>query len=126
MGLDAKMTVKLREPLSPRSLKELEADTDNAFGKWLWGRQNGCSSCLSLWGDLIHVDLAGRYYGPEYERGDLPIYLALRRWFRSRLPGCEVWYGTDDDMQLLDDAAEQELWDHFVRYQHRPYQDAFK
>ena len=123
MGLDAKMSVVYSGYLSPKTFETLEADTDNAFGRHLMGRANHLGdSCLEWDGHVIHVLLTGRYYGPGYERGDLPVYLALRRWFRSRLPGCEVWYGADEASELLDDEAEEQLWDHFVRFQHRPYQ----
>ena len=134
MGLDAKMFVVPRHPMTPDDFEKLEADTDNAFGRYLLGgRESGLGySCLDPdvttngQVDSFSVRLTGRYYSPGYERGDLPVYLALRRWFRSRLPGCEVWYGTEEAVELLDDEAEQKLWDHFVRFQHRPYQDAFK
>ena len=127
MGLDAKMFVVPRRPLTLDDFEMLEADTDNAFGRHLRGRANHLGgSCLEWDGHVIHVLLTGRYYGPGYERGDLPFYLSLRRWFLSRLPRCEVWYGADEAVELLTDAAEEKLWDHFVRFQHRPYQDAFK
>ena len=127
MGLDAKMFVVPRRPMTRDDFAKLEADTDNAFGWHLRGRENGLGdSCLDWDGQVIHVLLTGRYYGINYERGDLPVYLALRRWFRSRLPRPEVWYGADEAVELLHDAAEEKLWDHFVRFQHRPYQDASK
>jgi len=54
------------------------------------------------------------YYGPNYERGDLPEILAVARFLRGRWNSAEVWYGGDDRVELLDARTEAALWRHFV------------
>ncbi len=44
---------------------------------------------------FYEVNLWGRYYGPGYERGDLPFYVMLASWLEMSIPGAEVWYGGD-------------------------------
>jgi hypothetical protein len=62
-----------------------------------------------------------RYYGDGYERGPLPMILAVCRFVRD-LTGGTVWYGSDCGgwREVTDDYME-ELWAHFVMEGHAPY-----
>lgn len=76
---------------------------------------------------FLRVYPTTRFYGPGYERGDLPFLLMLARFLRDATGG-EVWYGGDSGgawAQPLDDAYERELWSHFVQSQHEPYRTDF-
>ena len=43
---------------------------------------------------FIQVHLMGRYYGPDYERGDWPVIRSVAEWLEMFTEG-EVWYGGD-------------------------------
>lgn len=44
---------------------------------------------------LLQVNVYTRYYGEDYERGDILIICAIAEWLEINIPGCEVWYGGD-------------------------------
>ncbi len=43
---------------------------------------------VGLWDDL---------WTPQYPRGDLPLYVRIAEWLERRIPGSEIWYGSDCD-----------------------------
>ncbi len=141
MGVDAEMVVASPQELDAASLLRLSYETGSAFGpRHFWldreGRYGEPRHILSAGTDyeidladdavtVFTVHLVSRYYGENYERGDLPLILALARWFRSKLPGSTVFYGGDSGIGLapLTTAREDQLWAHFVEHQHFPYID---
>lgn len=44
---------------------------------------------------FLTVSLWSRYYGVDYERGDLLTLCAVAEWCEVNIPNCEVWYGGD-------------------------------
>lgn len=72
---------------------------------------------------IIRVHLSGRYYGPDYERGDLVSILAVVEWLQYNITDGDVWYGGDSGgkQTLMTEKAKQELWRHFCKVGHRPY-----
>lgn len=140
MGVDAQMVVATPEWLDDDALRRLSYETVAAFGtESLWVRRGddfgGPRHALSRGTDYelipavaakttFTVHLWTRFYGPGYERGDLPLILNLARWFRSKLDGCTVYYGGDSGEALLELTpveGEGELWQHYVDNQHLPY-----
>lgn len=72
---------------------------------------------------FLRVYIASRFYGPGYERGNLPLILAIADFLR-RLTDGEVWYGGDSSgicAQPLNNEYRAELWEHFVKHGHAPY-----
>ena len=58
---------------------------------------------------FLEVHLSGRYWGPNYERGDWPAIRSVIEWFWIHLPDCEVWYGGDSSgicaVHMTDDVV---------------------
>lgn len=141
MGVDAEMVVVAPQELDQAAVLRLSYETVAAFGHdWFWmdreGRYGEKRHALTAGTDyelempddactVLTVHIASRYYGENYERGNLPLILNLARWFRSKLPGCTVFYGGDttDYLSPLTLAREDQLWAHFVEHQHFPYID---
>lgn len=141
MGVDAEMAVAAPQEISERELLRLSYSLCSAFGPTHFmvnreGKYGAPHHALTMplpeYFDLsvpadtkttFRVQLFGRYYGPGYERGNLPLYLNIKRWFQTVLPGCTVFYGGDTSYYLdpLTDEAEEELWRHFAEVQHLPY-----
>jgi hypothetical protein len=44
---------------------------------------------------LLEVNVWTRYYGEDYERGDILTLCAIAEWLEFNIEGCEVWYGGD-------------------------------
>ena len=77
---------------------------------------------------FVRVHPATRYYGPGYERGALPFLLVLAKWLEARVPQGEIWYGGDSSGVLFkrfDQSAQDELFSHFAKFGHKPYNRAF-
>lgn len=73
---------------------------------------------------LIEVNLWTRYYGHEYERGDLPFIVSVAEWLERKIPDSDIWYGGDSSgvrAKLFDHMARSRLFDHFVAVGHEPY-----
>ncbi len=69
---------------------------------------------------VLHVLWWQSYYGPRYERGDLPEILAVARFLRTTITA-EIWYGGDDRATLLTTQDEHDLWAHFISLQGADY-----
>ena len=141
MGIDTIFLVRANEPLSDAALAALRYDVGQSFGycHFFVSRNIGITSfdwhIVDRTSDpLIYgVRLTTRYYGPEYERGDVVLILALRRWFAGR--GYKVYYGGDStygypvEGEDLDECIPPEftaeeaeaLWRHFSEFGHEPY-----
>lgn len=139
MGIDAMMLVKVP---SDTDVDHLAFDLQESFGSVVNTRRpsrrergGGFKSLRPLLGHRYGIDVAegelllevmtqGRYYAPFYERGVLHDYLAIADWLGRRVPGCTVYYGSHDhgDVEELTAARREELWAHFVRVGHRPYE----
>jgi len=77
---------------------------------------------------FIEVHLAGRYYGPGYERGNLPKYISIANWLEVRIPNSSIFYGGDSSgicAEPFDAKGRAKMWAHFCQYGHRPYTGAF-
>lgn len=139
MGVDAEMVVVAPVAITDRALLRLSYETCCAFGhRYFWTDREGVwgepHHALSLGteynltpppppGTTFRVRLWMSYYGPGYERGDPAFLLALARWFRSKLPGSVIYYGSDTGLEIeeLTEDREREMWEHFVANQHFPY-----
>lgn len=76
---------------------------------------------------VIEVNLRGRYYGPKYERGNLPQLIAIAAWLEANILGAKIWYGGDCDNELIlwDKDARDVAFAHFVKVGHAPYIQGF-
>lgn len=146
MGVDAQMVVMNPSPLSERDVRLLSVDLVEAFGTdalfvipdWNehFGEPRHALEIIDAYrqdGDTIHpregwqmieVHLWGRYYGPDYARGQWPLYDNIATWLYMRVPGCEVWYGGDSSgicAEHLTIEKRAELWAFFVANGRKPY-----
>lgn len=79
-------------------------------------------------GSLIKVPLAGRYYGPDYERGPLLDYVAIALFLEIIFPDGEIYYGGDSsgvEFELFDSKYRNELMQHAAKVAHEPYNRCF-
>lgn len=146
MGIDAEMFVRTKEPITKETVLDLAWQLGSSF------------YCYNFWiekdGDHIHhileivdfydqdgpdihpepgetfikVYLTGRYYGEGYERGNLPLYIAIAEWLEHKIPGGEVWYGGDSSGVIarpFDKKYRESLFRHFIENGHRPYTGSF-
>lgn len=143
MGIDAQMFVKTKQQISQEQLKNLAYELASAYGaknfvidrekKWE-GRhclyfideymQDGDSLFPEAGEIFIEVNLRTRYYGVNYERGNLPLILSIAEWLERKIINCEVWYGGDSSGIEAVHLTKQErnnLFNHFVNVGHNPY-----
>lgn len=150
MGVDARMLVKTRAPVTADQVRDWAYHLASAFGpeKFLLIRPNSPGSrhwplqhaltiieeyaqeglpILPAEGEtLIEVNLFGRYYGRHYERGDAPFIISVADWLERRIPGGEIWYGGDNGrLGPFGEATRALLWQHFCEVGHTPYEDFF-
>jgi hypothetical protein len=70
---------------------------------------------------FVNVSLRSRYWGPGYERGDLPLILTLAEWLERKFQKGAVWYGGDSSgvcAAPLDSVARAALLDHAASGSH--------
>lgn len=73
---------------------------------------------------LLEVRLCTRYYGIGYERGDLPIILAVSSWCEQNIPNSSVWYGGDSSgvcAKPFNREMREELLRHYLSPKGRDY-----
>jgi hypothetical protein len=75
---------------------------------------------------IIRVALYGRYYGPGYERGDLPTIIMVAEWLERNLLlcDCRIHYGGDSSgvcQAPFNRAAREELIEHWATCGRDPY-----
>jgi hypothetical protein len=149
MGVDAQMLVRTKRAVTPAEVKRIAVQMQIAFGHdgvlTVWSPNaayvpyKGGRHCLEIieryeqdgpaikprkGETLVEVSLGTRYYGPGYERGDLPGILAVARYLRAAFKPCEVWYGGDSSgicAEHLNDELESSLWEHFCSQASREY-----
>jgi len=140
MGIDAEMFFKTRQAMDAPQVRALSVDLCEAFGPgrfWLFEESNrhalepvevyeqdGPDIEPADGEQFIRVRLATRYYGPDYERGDLPFIIEVAKWIEARIPDAVVYYGGDSSgvcAEPFDTQAREELFTHFAKVGHRPY-----
>lgn len=149
MGIDAEMFVRTKEAVTDEQVLQWAIDLHEAFGEFVFvihrdapyafGGDRHCLEIVDAYyqdgpqedpadGEtFIRAHLYTRYYGKNYERGDLPRIIAVARWLEDRIPGAEVWYGGDSSGVPAEPFGQEErdaLWAHFVKVGHRPYTHA--
>lgn len=133
MGVDARIWVKTAIPYSREEVKHVSYLFGQAFHndlmigheKKLW--YHPLDRVIDLENpeyepedfrkpEYLHIPLAGRYYGPGYERGPLMTYVAMAELLERLLPFCEVYYGNDssDEYQLFNRDERIKLIDYFM------------
>lgn len=149
MGIDAEMFVRTKAKVTPDQARGWAVSAAQAFGHdrfWIFKRektdlekrhcmeivreytQDGPTIKPKKGETFIQVYPATRYYGPGYERGDLPFLIMLAEWLEETIPGAEVWYGGDSsgvEAVKFDWDARRTLFKHFCENAHRPYRGAF-
>lgn len=136
MGLDAIMIFRVPKEMNLNQIKALSFDLADAFKKEIplhipaSGDDESCKvlSVLTktdleklIENSEIHgeqwleVPLSGRFYAPGYERGPLPLYIAIASWLENTIPDVEVWYGAHDygHIYRFDVETRDELLEYF-------------
>lgn len=147
MGVDAQMFVKTKQKLSANDVRALSVHAFAAFGSsilsvtrpgefsfWPEGRhalelieaygQDGPDITPKVGEQFIAVNLAGRYYGPGYERGPLHDYIAVASWLEHHIPDAKVFYGGDSSGICAESFGETDrraFLLHFNEHGHAPY-----
>lgn len=78
---------------------------------------------------FIKVNIATRYYGINYERGDLALIIMVAEWLERKIPGVSIWYGGDSSGVVAEPFGHKErmeLFEHFVKVGGEPYARAFE
>lgn len=73
---------------------------------------------------FLEVDLPlNAHYGPGYERGNLPAFLAYADWFEENIPNCRVWYANDCSYtaRIYDAPVRKILLSYYQKVGHEPY-----
>lgn len=146
MGIDARMLLRIKGDYTEEQTLELARRTFECFGDNVLfidrhsGDKKHCITKVDEYyqdGETLHpregetfleVDLWGRYYGIDYERGHLPDYIMLAEFFEQLIPNVEVWYGGDSSgvcAEPFDRMTRYNLFKHFVENGHSPYNEYF-
>jgi hypothetical protein len=151
MGIDARIYVRTTRQFTDAEIKRLSYEAGLAFGSDKFMRSEGSKNKETgevYWKpyhnieriDRIEQDgpdvepapgetfleahVYTRYYGPGYERGDLPFLLALAEWLERKIPGGSVLYGGDSSGVCAEPfgAAERKaMLDHLASPEGRAY-----
>lgn len=145
MGVDAEMFVRTKSKLTDREVKRLGYEIAEAFGASKFfiapktaelSKEYRALSRVKVWEQdgpdikpdpgetFLRVSLWTRYYGPGYERGDLPLIVAVAAWLELRVPGGRVWYGGDSSgvcAEPFGPVERTKMFAHFAKVGHRPY-----
>lgn len=155
MGIDARIYVRTERKFTDEEIVRLSYDVALAFGHGKFLRSDGAKDRETgevFWGPhhnieriakieqdgpdvepkvgetFLEVHVFTRYYGPGYERGDLPFLIALAEWLDRRIPGCTVLYGGDSSgvcAGVFGPKQRAALLDHFASDHGRDYYGYF-
>ena len=148
MGIDAEMFVKLNYKITDEELQKKSYIFGSMCKYHLFlgynntHLHNPLESVKSIHGDgtdsgydylakdgsLIRIPLAGRYYGPNYERGPLLEYIAIALFLEILFPDGKIYYGGDSSgvaFELFDSKYRNELMQHAAKVAHEPYNKGF-
>lgn len=130
--------LRLAEPLADAALDglrtrfvaELGLDPgDDLMAPWVPLQPEAYPECLpgphAYW---YEANLAKSYYGPGYERGDLPLFVRCAEWLDG-VPGGAVWYGndcSDESVRPFGPEAREELLAYYHRVGHEPFDSKFR
>lgn len=144
MGIDAIMLVKLKQEYTDREVLKFAFRLSEAFWRdpfrivrpnhrlAYMGVQHAISRIKSdqCFIDpesenpdmFLRVNLITRHYSAGYERGNLPLIMAVASWLDANING-EVWYCGDCDeyAQPFTLFQRELLWKHFCAVGHVPY-----
>jgi len=128
MGVDAMVFVRTERVFTDAEIRRLAYEAGRAFGSDKFFRYDDRHNISRVKDDreedaALSVNVATRYYGPGYERGDLPFLVILAEWLERKIPGCVVLYGgdSDDTLEPFDAKARSGLLDHFAGPESRAY-----
>jgi len=148
MGIDARMLVQTMQSVTDEQILDwswrlaeafglgviyVHRPTENAPFEWraiekiIEYIQDGPTLIPREGETFLLVSLWGRYYGVDYERGDLISYLGVAVWLEENIPGADVWYGGDSCGVCAEPFGAGErmhLMRHFCQVGHTPYYSA--
>ena len=151
MGIDARMFIKTTSVITKEQVHKLSYDLASAFGygnffitrpddKNVGYESHHCLEIIEEYEQdgptiypnenetFIEVNLWTRYYGFDYERGDIVLILSVAKWLKQKIVNSSIWYGGDSSgveaIELTETEIEN-LWNHFVDVGHEPYSRYF-
>jgi hypothetical protein len=119
---ETRRALEIMKPLDKTRVEDYGLSEDFA-GKVVW-TQDGDEIVAADDEQFIKVNLHGRYYGKEYERGDWTTLRACIFWLTTKIPSGQVWYGGDSSgccAQHADSIFMAEMDRHWVDNARRPY-----
>ncbi len=134
MSMGVELYLRLDEPLSQTAVSSLRdrfvvgvgLDPVDDFGTRRPLRYEDDPSFLpdpaAHWYD---ANLFNDYYGPGYERGNLPQIVRCAEWLEAAVPGGRVWYGndcSDESIQPFGPPERAEAMAYYDRVGHEPYE----
>lgn len=149
MGIDAEMYVRVPREVSGDECRKLGRRLCDLFGrdKFLFRDEAEKGEQHVIWpsdridqdsndGDtmpdpgetILRLSIWSRYYGEDYERGDLPFLRGLADALEMLIPDGAVWYGGDSSGVLVEPWPKEKreaLWAHFCVGGHDPYHAGF-
>ena len=129
MGLDAQIIVALRRSMTDDEIKKLGYKMGSGFGEWNFGEEplyrltNEDVSWPPGTITMLEVGVIGRYWGEEYTRGNIVLYLAIAGWLEYNIPGCSVYYGHEDEDSpaIFNYGVRQVMWKQFCDVGCQPF-----
>lgn len=115
--------LEIMPPIKDEEDAEYHGLPVECVGKMVW-TQDGEPIIATDDEQFINVNLYGRYYGKNYERGDWPSLRSCIYWLSVRIPQGQVWYGGDSSGCCAEHATTQFLNDmdmHWALHTRRPY-----
>ena len=123
MGVDANMSFSTQRKLSDEDIGKLASKFYDAFQSLVYldtFRKCICRSYKNPEFEYM-VNLSGRYYGPGYERGPIYAYVAIAEWLEHNIPGCQVFYGGDGNLDKFGPEERESFKHYFFELGHSPY-----
>ncbi len=118
MGINARMEFVTVERISDHALREADYNLAAVVGSHNFIGEFGKYICLTREeGKRVQVHLMGRYYGEDYARGDLLVYLAVADWIERAFPAALVYYGGDsqETLGLFGAARRAQLYEFWIK-----------
>jgi len=115
MGVDAEIKFKTKEALDKGEVEKIV--------KAIW------LDIETVCDNVYKIENTWRYYDIDYERGPVIEIFGLFRFLRDYLGDNleAIYYNRDcEDSNLkLTTDREEEIWQHFIKFGHEPYDSCF-
>jgi hypothetical protein len=122
-GAEVRRALKIMPEIKDADDADYHGADSGHVGKVVW-TQDGDPIVADDDEQFIKVNLWGRYYGPDYERGSWPTLRAIIFFLSETIPNGQVWYGGDSSgmcAERADSVFMAKMDRHWVNHARRPY-----